>query len=295
MHHHHRSTIKNIKLAFLLNLGFTIIELIGGVLTNSTAILADAVHDLGDSIALGQAWYFERLAEQGGNSRYTYGFKRFSLLGALISTLLLLLSSFYILSEAVPRLIEPERANAEGMVVLALIGIVVNAYAMFKLSGGASMNVRTVSLHLLEDVLGWVAILIVAVILLFKDIPILDPILAILITLYILSNVLKNVNAIIPIFMQAAPEQFDVEGIRQQIEKIEHVQSTHHIHIWSLDDQHQVFSMHLVADKNLDAKQYAELKQRVREGMREHGFFHSTVEIELPEEACRISEKDVCR
>ena len=292
-HDHHQHTgIKNIRLAFLLNLGFTIIELIGGVLTNSTAILADAVHDLGDSFALGQAWYFERLAGREGNNRYTYGFRRFSILGALISTLLLILSSFYILSEAVPRLLAPEPSHAEGMVVLALIGILVNGYAMLRLSGGGSMNVRTVGLHLLEDVLGWVAILIVAVVLLFKDLYILDPILAILITVYILSNVIKNVKAIIPIFMQAAPEQYDVEAIRREIEEIQHVQSAHHIHIWSLDDRHQVFSVHLVANKNLDARQYAEVKQTVKDCMHKHGFFHSTVEIELPEESCRMAQDE---
>ena len=293
MHDHHHSSIKNIKLAFFLNLGFTIIEFIGGVLTNSTAILADAVHDLGDSFALGQAWYFERLSSRKGNNRYTYGFKRFSLLGALISTLLLLFSSFYILSEAIPRLFDPEHLKAKGMVVLAVIGIVVNGFAMFKLSGEGSLNLRTVSLHLLEDVLGWVAILIVALILLFKDIYILDPILAILITLYILSNVVKNVKAIVPIFLQAAPDQVDIDRIKQDIEKIEHVKSTHHTHIWSLDDRHQVFSVHLVADKNLDAKQYAAVKQKVKDLMLLHGFFHSTVEIELPEEACRMTEKEV--
>ena len=292
---HIHSPAKNIKLAFFLNVGFTLIEFIGGILTNSTAILADAVHDLGDSFALGQAWYFESLAGRKGSNRYTYGFRRFSLLGALISTLFLLLSSFYVLSEAVPRIIDPEHSNAQGMVILAVIGIVVNGYAMLKLTGERSINVRTVGTHLLEDVLGWVAILIVAVILLFKDIPILDPILAILITLYILSNVVKNVRAILPIMLQAAPEKIDINTVSKQISKIEHVKTVHHVHIWSLDDQHQVLSAHLVADINLDSKQYAEVKLKVRELIEEYGFYHSTVEVELPEETCRISENGICQ
>jgi len=293
-HSHIHSSTKNIKLAFFLNVGFTLLEFVGGILTNSTAILADAVHDLGDSFALGQAWYFESLTARKGSARYTYGFRRFSLLGALISTLLLLLSSFYVLSEAVPRIIEPEHSNAQGMAILGVIGIAVNGYSMLRLTDESSINARTVRLHLLEDVLGWAAILIVAVVLLFKDIHILDPILAVLITMYILSNVVKNVRVILPVFLQAAPERIDINKISEQIKNIEHVESVHHIHIWSLDDQHQVFSGHLVADKNLDSKQYAELKKNVKELIEEHGFYHSTVEIELPEEACRVSENEIC-
>jgi len=165
---------------------------------------------------------------------------------------------------------------------------------MLRLTDESSINARTVRLHLLEDVLGWAAILIVAVVLLFKDIHILDPILAVLITMYILSNVVKNVRVILPVFLQAAPERIDINKISEQIKNIEHVESVHHIHIWSLDDQHQVFSGHLVADKNLDSKQYAELKKNVKELIEEHGFYHSTVEIELPEEACRVSENEIC-
>ena len=297
MSHNHaqtHSSVKNIRLAFFLNLGFTVVEFVGGILTNSTAILADAVHDLGDSFALGQAWYFGSLAERKGDNRYTYGFKRFAMLGALISTFVLLLSSFYVLSEAVPRIIEPERSNAQGMIVLAIFGIAVNGFAMFKLAGESDINARTVGLHLLEDVLGWVAILVVAVILLFKEIPELDPILAILITLYILSNVLKNVRAILPVFLQAAPDKVDVNIISARILKTAYVEDVHHVHIWSLDDQHQVFSAHLVVDTNLNAQQYAQVKQNVRELVEEFGFSHSTVEIELPDESCRISVDENC-
>lgn len=293
-HHHHSSSVKNIKSAFFLNLGFTLIEIIGGILTNSTAIMADAVHDLGDSFALGQAWYFERISHKPGSSSYTYGFRRFSLLGALISTILLLISSLYILSEAVPRLFNPEHSNAEGMMFLAIVGIAVNSYAMIKLSGEDGVNARTVGLHLLEDVLGWVAVFIVATILLFKDIPVLDPILAILITLYILSSVIKNLKSTIGIFLQAAPENIDIDLISKKIQSINHVASVHHIHVWSLDGENTVFSAHLLADKNLSPAQYVELKQCVKDLIRDYGLHHSTVEIELPEEVCRMLGDDTC-
>jgi cobalt-zinc-cadmium efflux system protein len=282
--------VKNIRVAFFLNLGFALVEFIGGLLTNSTAILADAVHDLGDAFALGQAWYFEKVSQRKENARYTYGFRRFSLAGALISTVFLLISSFYILIEAIPRLLEPSPAHAEGMALLALLGIAVNGYAMLRLRGEQSINARTVGLHLLEDVLGWVAILLVAVALMFTDLYILDPILAVLITIYILAGVVKNVRAILPIFLQATPETVDVDAIQRQILAVGHVRDAHHIHVWSLDGQHMVFSAHLVADTNLAPEQYAALKAKVKTIIDEYGFYHSTVEIELPEETCRMSD-----
>ena len=293
-HHHHTRTIRNIKAAFFINLGFTIIEIIGGILTNSTAILADAAHDLGDSFALGQAWYFERLSRRKGSDIYSYGFRRFSLLGALISTLLLLTSSLYILSEAIPRLLSPEQSNAQGMLLLAIIGIAVNGYAMVKLSREKGINAKTVSLHLLEDVLGWVAVFVVATILLFKDIRILDPILAILITLYILTNVVKNIRATVPIFLQAVPQDIDLDSIRRAIQQIDHVDSAHHVHLWSLDGESSIFSAHLLADKNLTPEQYADLKHNVKLVIQDYGLYHSTVEIELPQEACRMNGNGSC-
>ena len=287
-HTHHHNSTKNIKVAFFLNLGFTIIEFIGGALTNSTAILADAVHDLGDCFALGQAWYFENLSHKRGDRRYTYGFKRFALLGALVSTLILLTSSFYILSEAIPRIFAPEPSDAQGMVILAIIGILVNGYAMLNLIKEKGVNARAVGLHLLEDVLGWVAVLIVAIILMFKDLHFLDPALAVLITLYILYNVVKNIRAIIPIFLQAAPEEVDMQELQQQILELDKVASLHEANIWSLDDSHHVLTIHLVSDSMLSTQEYSQLKQSVKGLLQGHGIYHSTVEIEFPDEACRI-------
>lgn len=292
LHDHHHSAVGNLKLAFFLNLGFTVIEFIGGLWTNSTAILADAIHDLGDSFALAQAWYFESIAAKGSTPTYTYGYRRFTLLGAVISALLLLISSFYVLSEAIPRIMEPEHSNAQGMVVLALIGVTVNALAMLRLSKGKSANIRIVALHLLEDVLGWVAILVVAIILLFKDIHILDPILATLITLYILTNVVKQLKAIVPVLLQAVPASTDLYDIEDQLKNLEHVASVHHLHIWSLDGEHTILTAHIVSEKALNADEYALLKKRLRQIIDANGIYHSTLEIELPEEICRQAELD---
>ena len=294
-HNHSHAATKNIKVAFFLNVGFTVLEIIGGFITNSTAILADAAHDLGDSFALGQAWYFERLAGEKANGKYTYGYKRFSLLGALLSTALLLLSSLYVLSEAIPRIIAPQHSDAKGMAILAFIGVLVNSFAMFKLAGQKGLNTRVVALHLLEDVLGWAAVLVVAIVLLFRDIHILDPILAILITLYILGNVVKNLRSLVPLFLQAAPENVDIEKIIKDIESIEHVTAAHHAHIWSLDGEHNVFTAHLVIDRELSPPVYEEIKEKVRGVIGKYGLYHSTVEIESPSEMCRMPDDACCR
>jgi cobalt-zinc-cadmium efflux system protein len=285
---------KSIRAAFFLNAGFTLVEFAGGLLTNSTAILADAVHDLGDSFALAQAWYFERLAGRGREGAYTYGYRRFSLLGGLITTVFLLASSLLVLARAVPRLIRPDHANAKGMIVLAVVGVAVNALAMRRLGRETGISARTVALHLLEDVLGWVAVLIVGVVLLFRDVPILDPLLAILITLYVLGRAVRNLRSIVPIFLEAAPKGMDLEAISAGIGKIGHVKIVHHVHVWSLDGEHNVLSAHLVVDRDLAPEEYRRLKDDVRRVVEGFGLAHSTVEIELPDEACRIPGDITC-
>jgi len=286
-HHHHHHASGNIKVAFFLNVGFTIVEIVGGILTGSTAILADAVHDLGDSFALAQAWYFEEKAGEKSSASYSYGYKRFSLLGALISTVVLLTSSLFVLAHAIPRILEPHKPDAGGMIFLAIIGVMVNGIAMARLSKESGMNAKVVALHLLEDVLGWVAVLVVAVVLYFWDVPVLDPLLAVIITLYILSGVVKNLKAMLPVFLQAVPDELDIAIIIREIEDLEHIHAVHHAHIWSLDGVHTVFTAHLEVDTLLDAESYMQLKELIRGLVERFGLYHSTVEIEYPGEACR--------
>jgi cobalt-zinc-cadmium efflux system protein len=284
-HHHH--AVGSIQTAFFMNFGFTILEAIGGVMTNSTAILANAVHDFGDSIALGQAWYFEKLSGRTGDKRYSYGYQRFSIFGALVSALLLLVSSFVVLVEAVPRLLHPEHPNAKGMVAFALVGVAVNALAMLRLKGQKGMNARVIALHLLEDVLGWLSVLLVSVVLLFVNVPMLDPLLAIVITLYILTGVVRNLRAMVPVFLQAVPHELSIDKVVGEIRQTEHVRGVHHAHLWSLDGQRTVFTAHLEIDCTLDPAEYARIKEEVSALVTRYGIYHSTVELEYPGEVCR--------
>lgn len=205
-HHHHESSSERIGWAFFLNLCFTVIEFIGGILTNSTAILADAVHDLGDSISIGMARLLDKFSRKDATQTFTYGYQRLSLVGAFINAVVLTAGSIWILFEAIPRLWNPVMPMAEGMALLAVFGVIVNGYAAFKLSHGKSLNERVLNWHLLEDVLGWVAVLIVSIILIFVDWPILDPLLSIGFTLFILVNVLRHLGSTVKLFVQASPD-----------------------------------------------------------------------------------------
>lgn len=289
-HHHHGSATGNLKLAFFLNFGFTLLEIVGGILTNSIAILSDALHDLGDSLALGMAWYLENYSQKQHDAKYSYGYRRFSLLGALINSVVLVVGSLFILSEAIPRLLDPQHSHAPGMIAFALVGIVVNGVAALRLRNDASMNTKVVAWHLLEDVLGWVAVLIVGVTLLFKDIYILDPILSILMTLYILYNVIGNLRKTLALFLQATPADIDIAELEQKLLGIDNVLSTHHTHVWSLDGEHHVLSTHLVIDKNADREKILQIKQDSKTLIQNRHIEHVTIEIEYEDEDCLMKD-----
>ena len=289
-HVHIRGTGANLRTAFFLNLVFTLLEIVGGLMTNSIAILSDAVHDLGDTLSLGLAWQLDRVAQRGGDKQFSYGYRRFSLLGAIISTVVLIIGSMIILIEAIPRLFAPEHANAQGMILFALLGVVVNGLAALRLMGEKSLNARAIAWHLIEDVLGWVAVLVVSIVLLFTDFYILDPLLSILITIYILYNVLKNLKQTLAVFLQAVPENVDVASIDERLNEIEHVCSTHHTHVWSLDGEHHVLTSHIVVDEDVSKEQVLCLRKEILELVRELAFAHSTIEIEFGDDDCGVMD-----
>lgn len=290
MAHHHHHSGSNLKLAFFLNLTFTIVEIIGGFLTNSVAIVSDALHDLGDSISLGLSWYLQKKSNRKSDQVYTFGYRRFSLLAALINSLVLIVGSIFIMIEAVKRIIEPEPANAKGMFVLAVLGLLVNAYAAYRVSSGKSMNEKVVSWHLIEDVLGWLAILVASIVMLFFHVPILDPVLSIAITIFILWNVVKRLTETLSLFLQAKPSEIDLEGIEANIRKIEGISNTHHAHVWSEDGEHHVFTIHIKLEKLGKIQDIFKIKQQVKSELSKYHFSHYTIETELNEEDCGLNQ-----
>jgi len=289
-HQHHQKNAhdKNLRMAFMLNLGFAVFEVFGGFWTNSMAILSDALHDMGDSLSLGIAWLLERTSRKGRDKKYSYGYKRFSMLGALINTIILIGGSLFILSEAVPRLLQPEPSKAPGMVIFACIGILVNGFAVMRLRKDQSMNARVVTLHLLEDVMGWSAVLVVSITLLFTDLYILDSILSILITLFILFQVIRNMRTTLSLFLQAIPENIDVDKIEDRFLDFNKVKSSHHTHCWSLDGQHHVLTSHVVVASDTNKDEVLEIKCKIKELANTMGFEHLTLEIEYEGEKCSM-------
>lgn len=288
--HHHGPD--NLKTAFFLNLVFTVIEVIGGIYTNSIAILSDALHDGGDCLSLGASWYFQRKSEKEANPRFTYGYERFSVLGALLTGTVLLVGMVVILFRAIPRLVNPEPVQATGMIALAILGIAVNGFAAWRASRGSSMNETVVSWHLLEDVLGWVAVLIGAITMKIWEVPIVDPILSIGISIFILINVGRNLWKVAKVFLQRAPEDFDVEEFQVEVEKLENVTGLHHLHCWSLDGESHVVTLHLILDSRVSRERILEVKLRVQELLSEYPFKHITIEIELEGEECCLNDTD---
>jgi cobalt-zinc-cadmium efflux system protein len=283
--HPHRS-VRNIKAAFFLNAGFTLLEIAGGILTNSMAILSDALHDLGDSFSLGMAWFFERYASRGSDHRYSFGYRRFSLLSAMLNGLVLIGGSVLILSQAIPRILHPESANAKGMLAFAVLGVLVNGAAVLKLRKGRTLNEKVVLWHLLEDVLGWIAVLIVSIVLMFSDAYVLDPILSTVITLYVLVNILRKVKKMLPVFLQGVPEGMRIGDFEKKIEALEPVLSTHHTHIWSLDGRNHVLTTHVVVKDDTEKEQIIALKCAIKELVTGSDISHITVEIEYEDEEC---------
>jgi len=285
-HDHHHGEVKNIKTAFFLNLFFTLFEIVGGFFTNSMAILSDAVHDLGDCLSLGLAWYFQKISNKRSDSSYSYGYKRFSLLGAIINSIVLTVGSIFILLEAIPRIFHPEKTQAAGMFFLAIVGVLVNGLAFYRLKKGSSLNEKVVSLHFLEDVLGWVAILIGAIIMYFFNVPFMDPVLSVGIAIFILSNVYKNIRQTLHIILQGIPVDIDIAEISEQLQQFKGIEDIHDLHVWSVDGNYNILTVHVVLTKFLDLDKITDLKGKIRNSLKLKGIQHATIEFETMDERC---------
>lgn len=280
-HNHNHQKVGNIKVAFFLNFSFTIVELVGGILTNSMAILSDALHDLGDSLTLGLAWYLEKYSTKKSDFKFSFGYARFSLLGALLNSIILVVGSIIILSQAIPRIFSPAEVNPQGMFLLAILGIVINGLAVLRLRHGTSLNERVVSWHLLEDVLGWVVVLIGSVVLIFFDIPWIDPVMSIFISIYILFHVYKNLKETMNIFLQGVPKNISISDLEDEIMAKTGVLAAYHTHVWSLDGEKNLISMHIVVSDELKREDIIEVKRQIRDLLKKSDIDHATIEVDF--------------
>jgi cobalt-zinc-cadmium efflux system protein len=278
IHLHGNGAGKNILSAFFINLSFTVISIIGAWLTNSIAIISDAIHDLGCTVSIALAWVFERIAGHKPTHRFTFGYRRFTLLGAFVNAFILLGGSSIVLYESVGRLAHPEKVDAEGMLWFALLAILFKGLAAWRTWKGDSVNQRMVSLHLLGDCLGWVAVLLGSVVMLFVEVPLLDPILSVCISLYILYNVVRNLIVAFRIVLEGVPSSVDYKDLEAEVATLSGIVCVCELRVWSLDNEHHAAEVHLVT--SLTSMEAVEgLKESLRCLLSKYGVTMSTIEV----------------
>ena len=279
-------TQRNILIAFLLNLGFSVFELIGGLYTGSVAIISDALHDFGDAISIGASWFLERKSTRKPDAAFTYGYGRYSVLGAAITNLILLFGSLVVIANAVDRIINPVEINSNGMIIMAILGAAMNLAAAWFTHGGESLNEKAVNLHMLEDVLGWVVVLIGAVVIRFTNFTLVDPIMSIGVAIFILTHAFQGMGEVLSVFLEKTPEGIDPKELEAHLCHIPHVKGVHHLHLWTLDGYNHYATLHVVAEE-CDTMT---LKAAIRRELQEHGIHHVTMELEKEGEACPEAE-----
>lgn len=274
-------TEKNIFIAFVLNLAFSIFEFIGGIFTGSVAIISDAIHDIGDATSIGVAFFLEKKSKKQPDEKYTYGYARYSVIGSVLTTLILLFGSAMVIYNAVLRIINPSEINYNGMIIFAIVGVCVNFGAAILTRDGDSLNQKAVNLHMLEDVLGWVIVLIGAIAMRFTDLYIIDPLMSIGVAIFILINALKNLKDVLNLFLEKTPHGINIGEITEHICEVEGVLGVHHIHVWSMDGHNNYATMHVVVNGDAHI-----IKDKIRDELREHGIGHVTLELEAEDEHC---------
>lgn len=277
-------TEKNILIAFILNISFSIFEFLGGLLTNSISILSDSIHDLGDAISIGISYFLEKKSKKKPDKKFTYGYVRYSVLGGVITTTILLVGSVLVIISAVERLFNPVDVNYDGMILFAIVGVLLNFIAAYVTKDGDSINQKSVNLHMLEDVLGWIVVLFGAIVMRFTNIKIIDPIMSIGVAIFILINSINNLRNIVDLFLEKTPKDIDIDEIKEHLKKIKNVEDVHHIHVWSIDGYNNYATMHIVT-KSKDVKT---VKKLIREELEEHNICHAILETE--DEACDNKE-----
>lgn len=287
---HIHPVVKNMRTALALNTAFTIIEFVGGLYTNSIAILSDAIHDLGDSVAIAASLVLEKQAGKGRTSHFSYGKRRFSTLAAFITSLILLVGSVVILFKAVPRFFAVEPVKTTGVLWLAIVGILFNGAALLRLCSGQqnSLNQRAVMLHLLEDTLGWIAVLAGAIIMYFTHWYWIDPLLSVAIALFVLYNASRNIFSVLKIFLQAIPASFDEQELTTKLKALPEVVGIHDMHCWTMDGEKNVLSLHLVVKQSMDMTGLNTLLQKAEAIIRAENIQHPTIQVETEGVSCKL-------
>lgn len=271
------SSKRAVRLAFFLNLSFAIVEFIAGGVFGSSAVLADSVHDLGDAIAIGISAFLESISNREEDSHYTLGYKRFSLLGAMVTAVILMTGSGMVILENVSKLFHPQPVNDEGLLWLGIIAISVNVLASLVIRKGQTKNESILSLHFLEDTLGWVAVILMAIVLRFTDWYILDPLLSLAISFFILSKAIPRFWSTLKIFLDAVPEGVDIKQVKNDLEQLDNVASVNQLNLWTMDGLEKNAIVHVCLEH---VKHMEVCKESIRDLLKERGFQNVTIEVD---------------
>ena len=264
-------------LAFFLNLSYAIIEFIAGGVFGSSAVLADSVHDLGDAIAIGISAFLESISNREEDSHYTLGYKRFSLLGALVTAVILMTGSVLVILENITKLFHPQAVNDEGILWLGIIAVSINVLASLVVRKGKTKNESILSLHFLEDTLGWVAVILMAIVLRFTDWYILDPLLSLVISIFILSKAIPRFWSTLKIFLDAVPEGVDIQRVKSDLEQLDHVASINQLNLWTMDGLEKNAIVHVCLK---EIEQMELCKESIRSILKDCGFQNITIEVD---------------
>ena len=271
------SSKRAVWLAFFLNLSFAIVEFIAGGIFGSSAVLADSVHDLGDALAIGLSAFLETISNREEDSRYTLGYKRFSLLGALVTAVILMTGSGIVILENVSKLFHPQPVNEEGLLWLGIIAISVNVLASLVIRKGQTKNESILSLHFLEDTLGWLAVILMAIVLRYTDWYILDPLLSLVISFFILSKAIPRFWSTLRIFLDAVPEGVNIQKIKTDLAELDHVASINQLNLWTMDGLEKNAIVHVCLEH---VKHMEVCKESIRDLLKERGFQNVTIEVD---------------
>lgn len=275
---YHKSA-KNISFAFFLNIIFMVIVTIGAIFTNSMAILADLLHGLSDTFALGFSWFFQRFSEKKEDEKFTYGYRRFSLLGAIITSTIIILGSIYVFFESIDRLFAPVTPHAEGMILVAIFAIILKTASVLKLRSSKTLNEQAVSIHLIGDLLGWIVLLGVGITLLFYNIPDLDVFLSIAITIWMVYNLAKTLFFSFKILLLRAPEKINQSKLKSEILSIEGIDDIVKFYLWSIDDQKNILTVKIHLTDDLKVSDTEKIKEAIDNLCLLHGIEEINIEF----------------
>ena len=284
------TTNRAVWLAFFLNLSFAIVEFIAGGVFGSSAVLADSVHDLGDAIAIGLSAFLETISNREEDSHYTLGYKRFSLLGALITAVILMTGSVLVILENITKMFHPQPVNDKGILWLGIIAVTINVLASLVVRKGKTKNESILSLHFLEDTLGWLAVILMAIILRFTDWYILDPLLSLVISFFILSKAIPRFWSTLKIFLDAVPEGVDLGGRRIIKKQLDHVASINQLNLWTMDGLEKNAIVHVCLK---EIEQMELCKESIRRKLKDCGFQNITIEIDADLETHQAHKRKV--